>query len=211
VNFQGVFDVLYPKATNRSIEGNKMPFTNQVGLRSGEAEHPPSELKTIVMGLHWDPLDDGIAGQPADLDAVCVVFDLQDQVTDVIHPNRPRNADGSIIHTGDSRTGASVWDDERIFVFLEALPETVSKLAFVVVNPTGRPFHDISGASCHISDHANETELIRVDLTAITGQTSHTVAIVYRCPAGWRISVEVPAAIQSLLAGSQLQMMKTMR
>lgn len=188
-----------------------MPCTNQVALRGEAADQPPPELKTIVMGLHWDPLDDGITGQAADLDAICVALDKQDQVTDVIHPNRPRDADGSIIHTGDSTTGASVWDDERIFVFLGALPETVSKLAFVVASATGRPFHDISGASCHVSDHASETELIRVDLTALTGRTSHAVAMAYRCPAGWRISVDVPAAMQSLLAHSQLRMTKTKR
>lgn len=188
-----------------------MPCANPVGLRSKDGYQPPPELTTIVMGLHWDPVDDSVAGQPADLDAICFVVDMQDHVADIIHPSHPRNADGSIIHTGDSRTGASVWDDERIFVFLEALPAGVSKLVFVVANNTERPFHDISGASCHVSDHANETELLRVDLTALAGQASHTVAMMYRCATRWRITVDVPADIRALLASSQLPIAKTGR
>jgi tellurium resistance protein TerD len=188
-----------------------MPRMNQLVRCNKQADLPLPELKTIVMGLHWDPLEEGMAGQPADLDAICVAFDWRDQVTEIIHPNHPRSADGSIIHTGDSTTGASVWDDERIFVFLGALPEMVSKLAFVVASATERSFHDISGASCHLSDHASETELIRVDLTALSGQKSHVVAMAYRSPAGWRISTDLPAAMQLLVMHSQLQIAKNRR
>src|SRR5688572_2562453 len=81
----------------------------------------------IVMGLHWDPPQEDAVGEPDDLDALCVLLDTQGGVVEVIHPDHPRNLNGSVVHTGDSRTGASTWDDERIFVFLEALPETVSE------------------------------------------------------------------------------------
>ena len=80
------------------------------------------DLKEIVMGLHWDPPQEGVATDPENLDALCVLYDEQRRMLEIIHPGHPRNANGSVIHTGDSRTGASEWDDERIFVFLEALP-----------------------------------------------------------------------------------------
>ena len=46
----------------------------------GEAE---VELKEIVMGLHWDPPEEGVASDPANLDALCVLFDGQHRVLEV--------------------------------------------------------------------------------------------------------------------------------
>src|SRR5687767_7276576 len=64
----------------------------------------PSE---IVMGLHWDPPQEDAVAEPDDLDALCVLLAAQGGVVEVIHPGHPRNLDGSVVHTGDSRTGAS--------------------------------------------------------------------------------------------------------
>jgi tellurium resistance protein TerD len=119
-----------------------------------------------------------------------VLFDAQDRMLEVVHPGHLRTADASVVHTGDSRTGASLWDDERIFVFLEALPEAVSKLSFVVASATGHPFHEVRGAFCHVSDRVSETERVRVELTALTGRTSHTVATLHRGAERWRIATD---------------------
>jgi stress response protein SCP2 len=146
------------------------------------------DVKEIVMGLHWDPPEDGATGNPANLDALCVLFDAQDRVLEVIHPGHPANANGSVLHTGDSPTGASEWDDERIFVFLEALPETVAGLAFVVASPGGHAFSEVPGASCHVSDRITEREWVRVELTALDRRTAHCVATLRRSPTRWTIS-----------------------
>ncbi len=153
------------------------------------------DLKEIVMGLHWHPQErHATTGkESANLDALCVLFDADGRVLEVIHPGHPRNANGSVVHTGDSPTGASEWDDERIFVFLEALPETVSTLAFVVTSPTGRAFGNVPGASCHVSDRVTERELLRFDLTALADHTAHYAATVYRGPTGWKISPDAQA------------------
>jgi stress response protein SCP2 len=159
-----------------------------------------SELSEIVMGLHWDPPEVGVASDPANLDALCVLFDGQRRVLEVIHPGQPRNADGSIIHTGDSRTGASEWDDERIFVFLEALPDKVAALTFVVVSPGGHAFGEVRGASCHVSDRVTERELVRLEFTALDRHTARCVATLYRSPTGWRVSTDGHSAYCSVLA-----------
>src|SRR3989304_118327 len=104
------------------------------------------KLKDIVMGLRWDPREKGVTSGPDDLDALCVLFDERRCVLDVIHSGHPRNANNSVVHTGDSKTGAGEWDDERIFIFLEALPEAVSAFAFIVASFTARTFSDIRGA-----------------------------------------------------------------
>ncbi|OGA48914.1 MAG: hypothetical protein A3F74_18545 [Betaproteobacteria bacterium RIFCSPLOWO2_12_FULL_62_58] len=154
------------------------------------------DLKEIVMGLHWHPQEPGAsAGRgPANLDALCVLFDQEGRVLEVIHPGHRSNANGSVLHTGDSPTGASEWDDERIFVFLEALPDSVSALAFVVESANGHVFSEIPGASCHVSDRVTEREWIRLDLTALGKRTEYRIATLRRRPAGWQISPDAQAA-----------------
>lgn len=156
------------------------------------------DLKEIVMGLHWHPPVPGAAnGVPANLDAQCVLLDAQQRVLEVVHPGHPRNANDSVLHTGDSRTGASEWDDERIFVFLEALPETVSTLVFVVSSPNGRVFGDIPGARCHVSDRVTERAWVLLELTALANQQEYSVATLHRGPAGWEISPGSPVGEHS--------------
>jgi tellurium resistance protein TerD len=163
----------------------------QYSLAAGSGQSPDAapELKEIVMGLHWDPPPEETACAP-DLDAVCLLLDSEHRALEVIHPGHPRNADGSVVHTGDSRTGSSEWDDERIFVFLPALPETFSGVAFVVHSASQRPFSEVNGASCHISDHATEYKWVNVELTELRGQTSHFVALLKRGAAGWEICMD---------------------
>ena len=162
-------------------------------------------LNEVVMGLHWSPTEPDASGatKPANLDAMCALLDTNGHTLEVIRPARPRNANGSNIHTGDSATGASEWDDERIFVFLDVLPQAVHALAFVVASVDGRPFCDIAGASCHISDHRTEDELIRVDLTALGHKTAHCVATLRRTPTGWQVYSGPPllpdASLEALL------------
>jgi len=163
----------------------------QNNLAAGSSRYPDvaPELKEIVMGLHWDPPAEATAC-PQDLDAVCLLLDSEHRALDVIHPGHPRTADGSVVHTGDSQTGASDWDDERIFVFLPALPAAVSSVAFIVHNASARTFGEIRGASCHISDHATEYKWVDVNLTELRDQTSHFVAVLTRDATGWDISAD---------------------
>jgi stress response protein SCP2 len=164
-------------------------------LKGPDGNNAEADLKEIVMGLHWHPQErHATAGkEPANLDALCALFDEEGRVLEIIHPGRPSNANGSIVHTGDSPAGASAWDDERIFVFLEALPEAVSALVFVVASANGRGFGEVPGASCHVSDCITEREWIRLDLTTLGPCLAHSVATVRRSPTGWRISPDAQA------------------
>jgi stress response protein SCP2 len=167
-----------------------MPASRIFGLTAGDSIDREPRLKEVVMGLHWDPPVDARPDRPADLDALCLLLDCDGQALEIIHPGHTRSLDGSVIHTGDSRTGASHWDDERIFVFLEALPGGVSKVSFLVSSAAGVSFDAIPGASCHVSDPVSDMPWIRVDLTTLCGQTVHTVAVLCRDAAGWRFSTE---------------------
>lgn len=144
-------------------------------------------LGAIVMGLHWDPPSKKDSSSAADLDALCASFDERGRLLDVVHPGRTRDAGGAIVHTGDSVTGASTWDDERIFVFLDALPANVAELAFIVTSNSDRSFEEIRGASCHISMQEDEEPLASVDLTSLRRQKNHIVAIARREASSWTL------------------------
>ena len=149
------------------------------------------DLKDIVMGLQWDPREGGVSVVPDDLDALCVLFDERRSVLEIIHPGHPRNANGSVVHTGDSQTGAGRWDDERIFVFLGALPEAVCAVAFIVASISGRTIGNIRGVSCHVSHSVTEREIVRLDLSALDGQTVCCAAVFDRNPESWQISTDM--------------------
>lgn len=157
------------------------------------------DLKEIVMGLHWDPQGENLKSDPDDLDALCALIDAQDRVLEVIHSGRPRNANDSVVHTGDSRSGASEWDDERIFVFLRALPQKIDKLVFVVACATGKPLGEIRGASCHVSDCDSERKCFQLELTSLRDHTVYCVATLHRSDSGWTLSSDLHRSHQGLL------------
>ena len=140
-------------------------------------------IEEIVFGVHWSPA--ARPAEAADLDALCAMYDARGRLHEVVHKDRPRGANDSVVHTGDSRDGASRWDDERIFVFTGALPQPVTRLAFVVRCADERAFHEVPGARCHLSHPESEHEWLRVDLTALRGQRSCTVATLQRTERGW--------------------------
>jgi stress response protein SCP2 len=162
----------------------------QRGANDTESAAQDVELKEIVMGLHWHPQESGARSndEPANLDALCVLFDQDGSVLEVVHPGHPSNVNGSVLHTGDSRTGASEWDDERIFVFLEALPDSVYALDFIVTSANGHVFSEVPGAFCHVSDRVTEHEWIGLDLTQLSKHKEHRIATLRRSSAGWQLS-----------------------
>ena len=143
------------------------------------------------MGLHWDP-PEGRITDAADLDAVCLLFDARGRVFDVIHPGHRQNVNGSVLHTGDAVSGASTWDDERVFVFLDALPDTVAALAFVVVSASRHPFNEVRGAYCHLSDPVTDDVYVRVDLSALAAQEAACISTLHRNGQAWEFRPAPP-------------------
>jgi tellurium resistance protein TerZ len=147
-------------------------------------------VNDLVMGVHWDPVPETPQAslQPANLDAVCLLLDDQLNVVERVGPDHPRNANSSVVHTGDSRTGAGTWDDERVFVFLDALPQNVHALLFAVVSVDGRALGRVGGAFCHVSDQESERELIRIDPGALGHEAMRGIAMAQRTADGWSLS-----------------------
>lgn len=149
--------------------------------------HTP--LHTLVVGLRWDPSTPGLKKQLVDLDLCCVLLGRHRDVVDIVHPRHPRNANDSVVHTGNSVTGAGAWDDEKLFMFLDVLPADVSAVMLVVASATGQPLAAAPNATCDINDHETEEALLRVGLSEHGEQQARCVCAFERTAAGWSLSV----------------------
>lgn len=149
-------------------------------------------LSRVTMGLGWDVRKTkgflgmfGGGGGDIDLDASCLLFDPRGTMVDSVWFRQLRSADGSIVHTGDNRTGAGDGDDEQIVVDLQALPEAVQTLVFTVNSFTGDTFDRIENAYCRLVDATTNQEIARYDLTGAGSHTGQVMARIARSGGGW--------------------------
>jgi tellurium resistance protein TerZ len=145
------------------------------------------------MGLGWDPIKvGGFFGIGAkqvevDLDASCILFGEDNKMTDAVWFKQLRSKDGSIVHTGDNRTGAGEGDDEQIIVGLDQVPAQVKSLVFVVNSFTGQSFAQIENATCRMVDATSGKEIARYNLSCQGSHTAQIMAKVYRHEGEWKM------------------------
>lgn len=126
-------------------------------------------LNKVKVGLGWDVrVTDGA---DYDLDASAFLLSASGKVrssADFIFYNQLRSADGSVVHTGDNRTGAGEGDDEEILVTLNSIPADIQKVVFVVTiheaEKHKQNFGQISSAFIRIVNIDNNAEIARFDL-----------------------------------------------
>jgi len=149
-------------------------------------------LSKIAMGLGWDaeeiPLGKLQAGPEAiDLDASCVTFDDQNKVVDIVYFGQLKSLDGSIVHTGDNRSGTGDGDDEQIKIDLDKVPAHVKSMVFTVNSFSGQSFDQVEHAYCRIVDSSNDTEVARYTLSAQGAHTAQIMAKLYRQDGEWEV------------------------
>ena len=137
--------------------------TVSLGKRGG------GTLTRVRMGLGWDAVTKKgfFRSKQAeiDLDATAVLYDARGAVVDQVWFQQLRSKDGSVVHTGDNRTGAGDGDDESIVVELGQLPAQVTTMVFVVNSFTGQDFTQINNAISRHVDETNGKDLARYDVT----------------------------------------------
>lgn len=152
-----------------------------------------STLSRVIMGLGWDAKKTGgflgmfKTTQEIDLDATCVLFDNGGQVVDTVWFKQLKSKDGSIVHTGDNRTGAGDGDDEQIIVELGRVPEGVQHLVFVVNSFTGQSFDQIENAFCRLVDGKTDKEIARFDLSGGGKHTAQVMVRLHRDARDWQM------------------------
>lgn len=164
-------------------------------------------LKKVLVGLGWDTNKyDG--GKDFDLDASAFLLGANGKVTsdtDFIFYNNPKSADGSVVHTGDNRTGEGEGDDEQLTVELASVPAQVEKVSFCITihdaAARAQNFGQVSNAFVRIVNEETNEELIRYDLGEdFSVETAIVVAELYRNAGEWKFSA-VGSGYQNGLEG----------
>jgi tellurium resistance protein TerZ len=150
-------------------------------------------LGKVTMGLGWDSIKTkgflgfGAKTEAVDLDASVVMFDEGQRPVDVVWFRQLKSKDGSVVHTGDNRTGAGDGDDEQINVDLTAVPPTVKSLVFTVNSFTGQTFAQVENAYCRLLDASNGNEVARFNLSVQGSHSAQIMAKVYRHNGEWKM------------------------
>ena len=148
-------------------------------------------LTKIDLGLGWEPEKSGFLGKlmggggAIDLDASCILLDENKKVIDLVWFRQLKSKDGSIVHSGDNRTGEGDGDDESIGVDLYKLPASVKHLVFTVNSFTGQSFEKVEKAYCRIVDASKNNEIARFNLSEKGRHTGVVMASLTRGPSGW--------------------------
>lgn len=165
-----------------------------VSLQKGQtvslAKSDGGGLTKVAMGLGWDVrkgkgLFGLFGGGDIDLDASCLLFDGNRRMVDEVWFRQLSSKDGSIVHSGDNRTGAGDGDDETINVDLSRVPSSVQTLVFTVNSFQGDSFERIANAYCRLVDLTTGREMARYDLTGEGSHTGQVMAKLTRNGQGW--------------------------
>ena len=170
-----------------------MAVNLQKGQKISLDKEAGGALTRVVMGLGWDAIKSkGIFGfgaktESVDLDASCVMFDESNRPLDIVWFRQLKSRDGSIVHTGDNRTGAGDGDDEQIIVDLSRVPAGVKALVFTVNSFTGQSFAQVQNAYCRLVNATNDKEVARYDLSVQGPHTAQIMAKLYRHNGEWKM------------------------
>ena len=165
-------------------KGQKISLDKEAGVK----------LTKIIMGLGWDAVKSkgflGLGGEKSvdiDLDASCILFDDQGNQVDAVWFRQLKSHDGSVLHTGDNRTGDGDGDDEQIVVDLTRVSANVSSLMFTVNSFTGQNFSQIENATCRIVNASNNQEVARFNLSTLGLHNAQIMAKLYRNNGEWKM------------------------
>ncbi|MBB3224650.1 TerD family protein [Pseudoduganella umbonata] len=149
-------------------------------------------LSQLTIGLGWDVRNtDGAA---FDIDSSAFLLKADGKVrsdSDFIFYNNLKSADGSIVHSGDNRTGEGAGDDETVNVDLSKVPADVDKIAVCVTihdaDARRQNFGQVQKAFVRCVNAANGSEVARYDLSEDSStETAMVFGELYRNGSDWK-------------------------
>lgn len=171
-----------------------MPINLSKGQKVDLTKGNPG-LDKILAGLGWDTNKyDG--GHDFDLDVSVFLTGASGHVEsdgNLVFYNNPQDPSGSVVHSGDNRTGEGEGDDEAVTITLSKVPADVQKISFTVTiheaDTRSQNFGQVENAYIRIVDLATNTELIRYDLGEdYSIETAIVVGELYRHGSEWKFS-----------------------
>lgn len=167
-----------------------MAISLQKGGNLNLTKTAPSMTK-LMIGLGWDTR--ATSGPAFDLDGS--VFLLAGNSVrsdkDFIFYHNLSSADGSVVHSGDNRTGDGAGDDETILIDLANISPEVDRIAFAVTIHEGEKnkqnFGQVSKAFIRCVDAGDNAEIARYDLSEDgSTETAMIFGEVYRNGTDWK-------------------------
>lgn len=152
-------------------------------------------LKNVLVGLGWDT-NRYSGGDDFDLDASAFLVDGNGKAFNeksFIFYNNLQSEEGSVIHTGDNRTGDGDGDDEQLLVKLPLVPNVVQKIVFTVTiheaDERKQNFGQVSNAFIRIVNEDSNEEIVRYDLGEdFSIETALVVGEIYRHNNEWKFN-----------------------
>ncbi|MDH6133886.1 tellurium resistance protein TerD [Kitasatospora sp. MAA4] len=168
-----------------------MPVSLSKGGNVSLTKEAPG-LTAVTVGLGWDART--TTGTEFDLDASAIVLDASGKVLSAGHFvffNNLRTPDGTVVHTGDNRSGDGAGDDEAIKVDLAGLPAEADRITFPVsiydATARSQSFGQVRNAYIRVLNQSGGSELARYDLSEdAAGETAMVFGELYRNGAEWK-------------------------
>lgn len=191
-----------------------MPVSLVKGQNVSLSKEVPG-LTKITVGLGWDAKPAG-GGQEFDLDACAFLLGENDKVRgdfDFIFYNQLKSSDGSVVHSGDNRTGNGAGDDESINIDLSKVPADVKKIVVCVsidqAAERRQNFGQVRNAYVRIINQADTKEIAKYDLSEDASvEAAMKFAEIYRNasnPSEWKFKAIGEGARGGLLILAQAQ------
>lgn len=152
-------------------------------------------LTKVIVGLGWD-VNKYDGGTAFDLDSSVFLLGDNGKVTsesDFVFYNNTSGGNGSVVHTGDNRTGAGDGDDEQVEIDLSLVPESIKRIAFTITihdaDARNQNFGQVSNSYARILNGESNQELIRYDLGEdFSIETALVVGELYRHNGEWKFN-----------------------
>ncbi|WEG14625.1 TerD family protein [Pullulanibacillus sp. KACC 23026] len=151
-------------------------------------------LTQLVVGLGWEA--NQLGGPTYDIDASAFLLGANGKVTteqDFIFYNNREGGDGSVIYTGDNRTGMGHGDNEQILIDLQKVPVHIQRIAFTITihdaDIKQQNFGQVRQAYVRVADQQIQTDLLRYELGHdFKVETAIVAAEVYRHNGEWKFA-----------------------
>ena len=149
-------------------------------------------MKKMLVGLGWSMR--ATDGDAFDLDGSVFLLGAGGKVrsdADFVFYNQNKSSDGSVVHSGDNRTGEGEGDDESITVELDKVPADVEKIAVCVTIHDGEAkrqnFGMVASAYVRCVDATTNAEVARYDLSEDASvETAMIFGEIYRHNGEWK-------------------------
>lgn len=154
-------------------------------------------LKNVIIGTGWGKKKAFLVSRSVDLDASCILTDVNNTRIDQVWFRQKTSACGSIVHSGDDRNGGGDANspNEEIDMMLDRIPDQVQTVFITINSFTGETFKGIPNAFVSVKDKDTGVEEFRFSLSNAGGDfTALVLGKLTRSGSGWEFTaLEIPA------------------